>query len=148
MVHRPRHSRARFLHLRGSADRGLVFAAILREAQLSGAAWVAPKSAGLPGAHDRFLRERAARSQDHVFALLGLVLPRAPLAAALAGLRSDEPRLRGTALEYLDGVLPAAVREALDPMLRTFSAGCWTLPARIIMTPTSNAQWPPQPSGT
>ncbi|MCC7415608.1 MAG: hypothetical protein IT176_00595 [Acidobacteria bacterium] len=53
----------------------------------------------------------------HVFTLLSLVLPREPLQIAFRGLQSRDRRLRGTALEYLDGVLPPAVRRRLRPAL-------------------------------
>ena len=38
----------------------------------------------------------------HVFTLLAVVLPRQPLRIAYRALRSDDRRLRGTALEYLE----------------------------------------------
>jgi hypothetical protein len=54
---------------------------------------------------------------EHVFDLLALVLDREPVHMALAGLRSGDEGLRGTALEYLENVLPATVRERLWPHL-------------------------------
>lgn len=57
------------------------------------------------------------RHLDHVFTLLGLILDREPLEMALRALRSGDEGLRGTALEYLENVLPAAVREELWPQL-------------------------------
>jgi hypothetical protein len=52
---------------------------------------------------------------DHVFTLLSLVLEREPLEIAAWALRGADARLRGTALEYLDNVLPAEIRAALRP---------------------------------
>ena len=56
---------------------------------------------------------RAGQSLAHVFTLLSLVLPTAPLQIAYRGLHTDDPKLRGTALEYLEGVLPAEIRQRL-----------------------------------
>ena len=58
------------------------------------------------------------RSQAaHVFTLLALVLPREPLQIASRSLQTDDQQLQGTALEYLDGILPARIRERLWPYL-------------------------------
>jgi hypothetical protein len=66
---------------------------------------------------DEFVRDRAGQSLAHVFTLLSLVLPREPLQIAFRSLHSDDKQLRGTALEYLEGVLPASIRERLWPFL-------------------------------
>jgi hypothetical protein len=66
---------------------------------------------------DRFIGERAGQSMAHVFTLLSLVLHREPLQVAFRGLHVDDPLLRGTALEYLESVLPQAVRSRLWPFL-------------------------------
>jgi ATP:ADP antiporter, AAA family len=66
---------------------------------------------------DLFMRERAARSLAHVFGLLSLVIPREPLQIAFRSLHVDDHHLRGTALEYLEGVLPPAIRQPLWPFL-------------------------------
>jgi hypothetical protein len=66
---------------------------------------------------DEFLKGRASQSLAHVFTLLSLVLPAQPLRVAYRGLQSGDERLRGTALEYLEGVLPPAIREPLWPFL-------------------------------
>jgi hypothetical protein len=52
-----------------------------------------------------------------VFTLLALVLPADPVQVAFRGLQADDANLRGTALEYLDGVLPPAIRARLWPSL-------------------------------
>jgi ATP:ADP antiporter, AAA family len=54
---------------------------------------------------------------QHVFTLLSLVLEREPLRIAWWALRAGDPGLRGTALEYLDNVLPDVLRAALWPRL-------------------------------
>lgn len=66
---------------------------------------------------DELLRDRANRSLEHVFTVLALVLPREPLKVAFRGLHTNDPLLRGTALEYLETALPAAVRQQLWPFL-------------------------------
>jgi hypothetical protein len=66
---------------------------------------------------DEFVRDRAGQSLAHVFTLLSLVLPREPLQIAFRSLQSGDRHFRGTALEYLEGVLPAAVRHRLWPFL-------------------------------
>jgi AAA family ATP:ADP antiporter len=63
------------------------------------------------------LRDRANRSLEHVFTMLALMLPAQPLQLAFRALHTDDPNLRGTALEYLDGMLPEDVRGALWPFL-------------------------------
>jgi hypothetical protein len=45
------------------------------------------------------------------------VLPTAPLQIAYRGLHTDDPKLRGTALEYLEGVLPQDISQRLWPFL-------------------------------
>ena len=66
---------------------------------------------------DEFIRSRASQSLAHVFTMLSLVLPAEPLQIALRGLHVEDQNLRGTALEYLESVLPPAIREPLWPFL-------------------------------
>jgi hypothetical protein len=66
---------------------------------------------------DEFVRNRAGRSLTHVFTLLTLVLPSQPLQIAFRSLHTEDVQLRGTALEYLDGVLPAPIRDRLWPYI-------------------------------
>jgi hypothetical protein len=66
---------------------------------------------------DEFVRDRAGESLAHVFTLLSLVLPREPLQMAFRSLHTDDEQLQGTALEYLEGVLPAPIRQRLWPFL-------------------------------
>jgi hypothetical protein len=66
---------------------------------------------------DDFLRERAGRSMEHVFTVLSLVLPGAPLKIAFRGLFTNDDNLRGTALEYLENALPDRIRLRLWPFL-------------------------------
>jgi hypothetical protein len=67
------------------------------------------------------LRDRATRSLEHVFTLLSLILPPETLRLAFHGLHTLDAYLRGTALEYLETVLPEPVREKLWPFLEAES---------------------------
>jgi len=66
---------------------------------------------------DEFVRDRAGQSLAHVFTLLSLALPRQPLKIAFRSLTTGDTQLRGTALEYLENVLPTGVKQALWPFL-------------------------------
>jgi ATP:ADP antiporter, AAA family len=52
-------------------------------------------------------------ASDHVFALLSLCTTRGSLELVRQGLKTDDRKLRGTALEYLESLLPEAVRGPL-----------------------------------
>jgi hypothetical protein len=60
---------------------------------------------------------RGSAGLEHVFTVLGLVLPAEPLRIALHAVQTDDPELRGTALEYLESILPPDVRAQLWPVL-------------------------------
>ena len=62
-------------------------------------------------------RDRVHRSVEHVFTLLSLTYDKNSLRLALFALSGDDRALRGTALEYLENVLPERIRDALFPML-------------------------------
>ncbi|MGW8179757.1 MAG: Npt1/Npt2 family nucleotide transporter, partial [bacterium] len=66
---------------------------------------------------DKFVKERANRSLEHVFTILSLALAKEPLRIAYRGLHTNDKILRGTALEYLEIVLPETVRKNLWPFL-------------------------------
>ncbi len=106
--------------LRPSPD--VVVAAVLREAATDQAVWQSrrlldePEEEPLPSGDD-LVRARSNRSLEHVFTLLSFMLPREPLRVAFRGLQTKDEGLRGTALEYLETVLPSAVRESLWPFL-------------------------------
>jgi ATP/ADP translocase len=68
------------------------------------------------------LNEEGAKVLEHAFTLLGLALERQHLRRALQALQTENQRLRGTALEYLENVLPEDIREALWPRIATESA--------------------------
>jgi hypothetical protein len=76
-----------------------------------------------PTALDVALRELASSDgvsserSEHVLRLLGLVFDREAFRLARAALGNDDPKLRGTALEYLDNVLPTPVKTSLFSVL-------------------------------
>jgi hypothetical protein len=76
-----------------------------------------PKQEGLAAAlREIALGIHSGRGLDHVFSILSLVLEK-ELEIALRALRSGDTALRGTALEYLENVLPDTVRKGLWPHL-------------------------------
>ncbi|HAC80308.1 MAG TPA: hypothetical protein DCG06_08440 [Deltaproteobacteria bacterium] len=75
---------------------------------------------GLPdgaGLFEDDLAERAGPKVEHLFNLLALVLDREAVAIALRGWLSDDRRMRGTAIEYFENVLPEQLRRALAEYL-------------------------------
>jgi hypothetical protein len=98
-----------------------VLAAVRREVDLERKLWqhqpplAAIDEEGDVTLVDGFLRDRTSRSLQHVFSILALVFEREPMRLALTALSGEDENLRGTALEYLDEVLPADVRGALWP---------------------------------
>jgi hypothetical protein len=63
-------------------------------------------------------------SLEYLFVLLGLVLPRQPVLMAFRALQTDDRHLRGTALEYLQTVLPNHAWKCLEDLIgdRTIGA--------------------------
>jgi hypothetical protein len=103
-------------------DPQLIFEAVRREVAVSRPVWESHRLLNQLEDHDEvfvdeFVKDRASRSLAHVFTLLSLALPPEPLRIAFRGLHTDDPNLRGTALEYLEGVLPPNIRERLWPFL-------------------------------
>jgi hypothetical protein len=103
-------------------DDGRVFDAVRREVAVGRPVWESQRLLDAVDTDERsfvdeFLRGRAGQSLAHVFTLLSLVLPATPLQIAYRGLHTSDPGLRGTALEYLEGVLPHDIRDRLWPFL-------------------------------
>jgi hypothetical protein len=65
------------------------------------------------GDEDAAPSEAAQRNLEHVFTLLGTVLPRDAVRVAFRGVQSNDPGLRGLAREYLEGVLPTSMSARL-----------------------------------
>jgi len=97
-------------------EEDFLFALALREAEVDEAAWASQE---VPDVHsgsvllDPPQRTRVQRTAEHVFTLLSMVLDRDTLRFSLFGLSSADPNLRGTAIEYLENVLPDALNRAL-----------------------------------
>jgi hypothetical protein len=72
---------------------------------------------------------RAGTGLEHIFTVLGLALPAEPLRIALHAVQTDDPELRGTALEYLESILPPDVRAQLWPFLEGETDGRVMAPA-------------------
>jgi ATP:ADP antiporter, AAA family len=103
-------------------DRERIFDVVRREVAVSRPVWQSHRLLDSVDAEgrtfvDEFLKDRAGQSLAHVFTLLTLVLPTAPLQIAYRGLHTDDPKLRGTALEYLEGVLPQDISQRLGPFI-------------------------------
>ena len=62
---------------------------------------------------DEFLKARANIGLEHVFTLLALLYPQEPLLVAFRALHVDDRHLHGTALDYLDSILPTQTRQLL-----------------------------------
>ncbi|HSR66479.1 MAG TPA: hypothetical protein VLU25_00930 [Acidobacteriota bacterium] len=100
-----------------------VFKAVLKEVDVDRRIWESQRLLDGTGEQDEclivdeVLRDRTTRSMEHVFTLLSLTLPREPLKLAFRGLHTRDSKLRGTALEYLESVLPQEVRRKLWPFI-------------------------------
>jgi ATP:ADP antiporter, AAA family len=103
-------------------DREQVLAFVARETAVGRPVWESRRLLdeiaweGVPLVDD-FVRDRASQSLSHVFTLLSLVMPSEPLRIAFHSLHTDDNHLQGTALEYLESILPATIRQPLWPYL-------------------------------
>lgn len=105
-----------------AVPREKVLAVVIREVEVGAGVWESRKleqmdDEGWSPVVDELLRDRANRSLEHVFTLLALVMPKDPLRIAFKALHTDDPHLRGTALEYLESSLPPEIRRPLWPYL-------------------------------
>jgi AAA family ATP:ADP antiporter len=104
-------------------DSAQIFAVVLREVAVGRGVWESRRlldgadEGNSPTTLDEFVRTRAGESLAHVFTLLSLVLPREPLQIAFRSLYTEDEQLQGTALEYLESVLPPAIRQRLWPFI-------------------------------
>ena len=98
-----------------------VFAVVQREVEVERGVWKSHRDIERLGEGaspaDAYLSSRASSSLEHVFNLLSLVLAHRPLHIAYRGLHGKDPMVRGLALEYLESVLPATIRDRLWPYL-------------------------------
>ncbi|HET6837662.1 MAG TPA: hypothetical protein VFH24_06430 [Gemmatimonadales bacterium] len=103
-------------------DRERVLAVVLREMRVERGVWesrqlidVAEEETSPMAAE--VLRNRFSRSLEHLFTLLSLIFPRETLRLAFHALHTEDPYLRGTALEYLETVLPESVWARLSTLV-------------------------------
>lgn len=97
-------------------DKTRILSLVRTEAEVDETLWANQEVAEFEASSvllDAPLRRRVPRSAEHVFTLLAVVSDREPLRFALFALASGDPKLRGTALEYLENVLPEGVRRAV-----------------------------------
>jgi HEAT repeat protein len=66
---------------------------------------------------DAIARVRVSRRLEHIFDILALTMDREPLRLAFRCIDHPNERHRGTALEYIQSVLPPEVRSPLWPLL-------------------------------
>jgi ATP:ADP antiporter, AAA family len=108
---------------RVTIDAERIFAVVMREAAVGRPVWESRRLLDELDVKDEvsfvdeFVRDRAGQSLAHVFTLLSTVLPREPLLISFRSLYTDDQNLQGTALEYLEGVLPTPIRDRLWPFL-------------------------------
>jgi len=94
-----------------------VWGVLTAELEMSREEWerrrlVTPDSIGRTG------QETAGEASiEYLFALLRLLLPREPVSMAFRALRTDDRHLRGTALEYLQTVLPSPTWKRLERLI-------------------------------
>jgi AAA family ATP:ADP antiporter len=103
-------------------DRERILAVVLREIGVERGVWESRQLIDVTEEEaspmeTELLRDRANRSLEHLFTLLSLIFPRDPLRLAFHGLHTGDAYLRGTALEYLETVLPDTVWARLWPLL-------------------------------
>ena len=103
-------------------DRERVLAVVLREMGVERGVWESRQLIDVTDEdsspmESEALRDRVSRSLEHLFTLLSLVLPRETLRLAFHALHTGDPYLRGTALEYLETVLPESVWGKLSLLL-------------------------------
>ena len=66
---------------------------------------------------DDHLLDRADRNLEHLFTLLGLLLPGDAVRIAFRALHTNDRQLKGTAFEYLESATPPDTRQLLLPLL-------------------------------
>lgn len=97
-----------------------------QELQVSIDVWAERRLLDRPTGEDaeEELEKPGDASLEYVFVLLGLVLPRQPVLMAFRALQTEDRHLRGTALEYLQTVLPSHAWKSLEGLIgdRTIGA--------------------------
>ena len=106
-------------HPRLSPDRERIFGLVAREAEVPRDEWERQLAADEGDALTtiRPAQHRPAARLEYVFMLLSTILEAEPLELCLKAVVSGDLTLRGTALEYLENVLPARVYATLSKHL-------------------------------
>ena len=104
------------------ANRERVFEVMMREMAVERGLWETRQLIDQPDdelspIEAEAVRGRTNRSLEHLFTVLTLALPRETVRLAFHGLHTGDRYLRGTALEYLETVLPEQVWARLWPFL-------------------------------
>jgi ATP:ADP antiporter, AAA family len=125
-----------------------VVALVGREVGLSKEIWESQGSSAVddaeyetPALFARLLRDRVDRSLEHVFNLLALNLDPKSLQIAFSALHLEDAAIRGTALEYLENVLPDEVRDLLWPFLGEERPMRTARPADEILADLVRSSW-------
>ena len=71
---------------------------------------------------DDQLQDRADRGLEHLFTLLGLLLPAEAVQIAFRALHTEDRELKGTAFEYLESATPLEIRRSLLQFLEADAA--------------------------
>jgi AAA family ATP:ADP antiporter len=106
-----------------------VWDAINRELSHQRSLWVNHRLLDRRGANEKQwffddqLLDRADRNLEHLFTLLGLLLPGDAARIAFRALHTDDRQLKGTAFEYLESATPPDTRQLLLPLLEANAEG-------------------------
>ena len=109
-----------------SVDRARIIGVIERELSVPPQRWRGYRLLDRPEPESAGLQEPSedqSRHLEHIFQLLSTIVGREPLDAAVHGVRSPHPGVRGLALEYFDQVLPPAVLERLRELIASTQSG-------------------------
>ena len=88
---------------------------------------------------DVVTRDRVSRGLEHLFNELAILLGSEAVRICFRALHQDDPRSRGTALEYLQTVLPPELRDAIWPLLGEETAIRSVRPAREVLLDLTRA---------
>jgi hypothetical protein len=106
-----------------------VWGAVNRELSLQRSVWANHRLLDRRGSHEKQwffddqLLDRADRNLEHLFTLLGLLLPGDAVRIAFRALHTDDRQLKGTAFEYLESATPPDTRQLLLPVLEADAEG-------------------------
>jgi hypothetical protein len=88
---------------------------------------------------DVVIRDRVSRALEHVFTLLAVLLGSEAVRICFRALHQEDDRHRGTALEYLQTVLPSELRDAIWPSLGETGPLLSVRPAALVLQDLTKA---------